>query len=205
MRHARVAARLQPRLLEVRIARAHDRLAALGVKKRDCLARLAASRRARYEGAAARLRPTPVLQRIARTRDTLEALEARSVRALANRMAQGRQRLEARSQMLSALSYQGVLARGFAIVRDGNGAMVRRAGDAHAGAALGIEFHDGDVRVQAIEDGRERPGTPPKASRAKVVAPPRDADQIMDKPPVASVRPSKPRGTAGGGGQGSLF
>ncbi len=189
LRQARVGARLQPRLLTDRLARLRDRLAALDARQRDGLARLAASRRSLFEGAAGRLRPTAILQRSARGADQLAALDARRIRSLATAIARGRQRLDARAQMLSALSYQGVLARGFAIVRDGNGAMVRRAQDVAAGAALGIEFHDGEVRVQAIEDGQD--------------------SRRVSKPPVAVVRPSKPRdrtpGGAAGGGQGTLF
>jgi len=96
--------------------------------------------------------------------------------------------------MLSALSYQGVLARGFAIIRDGTGAMVRRATSIKAGAALGIELSDGEVRVQAIEDGtsggRERMKSAGTTSAAASV----------QRGPVK-------RGTqgSGNGGQGSLF
>ena len=191
MRLTRVSARLQPRLVAAGIQRLRDRLASLESSKRDALARLAASRRARYAGAGARLRPAPVMQRIARGHDLLEALQARSLRAMSNRIAYGRQRLDARAQMLMALSYQGVLARGFAIVRDGNGVMVRSAQTVTAGAALGIEFHDGDVRVQAIESGR--PTNPAKGGPS-------------GNPPVNAVRTPKPRGPQGGsGGQGTLF
>jgi exodeoxyribonuclease VII large subunit len=153
MRHARVAARLQPRLMADRIARAQDRLAALAAQKRDALARVSAGRRARFEGSAARLRISTLDGKIVRLRERLEASDARAQRALGNRLAEQRQRLEARGAMLVALSYQSALARGFVIVRDGNGTMVRRTGDIAAGAALGLEFHDGDVRVQALEDG----------------------------------------------------
>ncbi|MFX8824874.1 exodeoxyribonuclease VII large subunit, partial [Acinetobacter baumannii] len=91
----------------------------------------------RFEGVAARLRPTPILHRVVRGREVLQALDRRAARALATAVARARQRLDARAQMLSALSYQGILARGFAIVRDGNGAMVRGAAAVSAGAALG--------------------------------------------------------------------
>ncbi len=197
LRHARIAARLQPRLVEARIARLHDRLATLDNRKRDCLVRLASTRRARFEGAAARLRPNAVLQRIERGHDILDALQARGQRAITNTITRRRQRLDGRAQMLSALSYQGVLARGFAIVRDGNGVMVRSALTVSAGAALGIEFHDGDLRVQAIERGR---ANQPDAARA--------ADtRVPEKPAGTATRTAKGRNTPrdGSGGQGTLF
>ena len=197
LRHARIAARLQPRLVEARIARLRDRLATLDNRKRDCLVRLASTRRARFEGAAARLRPNAVLQRIERGHDILDALQARGQRAITNTITRRRQRLDGRAQMLSALSYQGVLARGFAIVRDGNGVMVRSALTVSAGAALGIEFHDGDLRVQAIERGR---ANQPDAARA--------ADtRVPEKPAGTATRTAKGRNTPrdGSGGQGTLF
>lgn len=52
-------------------------------------------------------------------------------------------RLDALGQLLGALSHQGVLARGFALVRDANGRPVARAGDAVPGMAVEIEFQDG--------------------------------------------------------------
>ena len=189
LRHARVAARLQPRLLEQKLGQRAQRLEALDGKLRDGLARVAAQRRARFEGAAGRLRPAPIRQRIARAGEALEVLQARGLRALMHRLARHRQQLEGRVQMLSALSYHGVLARGFAIVRDGNGAMVRAAADVKAGAAMGIEFRDGEVRVQALADGA--------------------GGRAASSPAMAPVRPAKPRvpaeGSGGAGGQGTLF
>ncbi len=186
MRHTRLATRLHPRLLANRLERARERLASLGARQTDGLARVAATRRARFEGAAARLRPVAILNRTARAKDALAALGARNRRAIEARLGEVRQRLEARSSMLQALSYQGVLKRGFAIIRDGTGAMVRRAQSIKAGAALGIEFSDGEVRVQALEDGQ--PGDRPARTVAAA---------------AANVR-RRPTGS-GGEGQGSLF
>jgi exodeoxyribonuclease VII large subunit len=195
MRHARYAARLQPRIVEARIVRARDRLTSLEAQARDALARISAGRRARYEGAASRLRVSTITSKLTRLNERLMATDARAQRALSNRLTEQRQRLAARGQMLSALSYQSALARGFVIVRDGNGSMVRRATDIAAGAALGLEFHDGDVRVQALEDG--------KASHA---------GSSGSGKPTASVRPARPRAAptsaptkTNPGNQGSLF
>ncbi len=195
MRHARVASRLQPRLMIDRVARAQDRLAALAGKQRDALARVCAGRRARFEGSAARLRISTLDAKLMRLSERLGATDARAQRALGNRLAEQRQRLEARGQMLVALSYQSALARGFVIVRDGNGAMVRRAADIAAGAALGLEFHDGDVRVQALEDGTVK--APGGGGGGK---------------PTASTRAPRTRSSSGTtpiksnpGNQGSLF
>jgi exodeoxyribonuclease VII large subunit len=59
--------------------------------------------------------------------------------------------------MLSSLSYQGVLARGFALVRDERGALVPSAASARTCAALEIEFHDGRVATRRAGRPASRP------------------------------------------------
>ena len=54
-------------------------------------------------------------------------------------------------RILTALSYQGVLARGFALVRDAAGEPVRSAGAVTTNDPLEIEFADG--RVPAVATG----------------------------------------------------
>ena len=86
----------------------------------------------------------------------------------------------AAGQLLAAFSYHGVLARGFALVRDGEGHPLRSAAAVTGRMRLDIEFSDG--RVGATADGE---GAPPPAPKAKPAP--------------------KPRGGSGPGGQGSLF
>jgi exodeoxyribonuclease VII large subunit len=59
------------------------------------------------------------------------------------------ERLEGLGQLLDSLSYERVLARGFALVRDGAGLPVLAAASVRPGAALVIQFADGDVPVTA--------------------------------------------------------
>jgi exodeoxyribonuclease VII large subunit len=98
------------------------------------------------------------------------------VEALANRLDQKRRVLEGQSKLLTSYSYQGVLARGFAIVRDEKGTMVRRASGLSAGRSLEIEFSDGRtaVEVSAGTPGKATPasGTPAPPSRKKDGGPP---------------------------------
>ena len=76
------------------------------------------------------------------------------------------QRLEARvahsGQLLAALSYRGVLARGFALVRDQAGQPVHAAAAVGPNAHLSIEFADG--RVGATADADRPQATVPAAS-----------------------------------------
>src|SRR5262249_9552685 len=57
--------------------------------------------------------------------------------------------LERADRLLAAFSYQSVLARGFALVRDPAGPPLRSAGAIRPGQALDIEFADGRVAAAA--------------------------------------------------------
>ena len=100
-----------------------------------------------------------------------------------------------------------------AVVRDGNGAMVRNAQSVTAGAALGIGFGDGNVRVQAIEDGKPLPQASirPMRKRAQALDTTSGDGVIVVSKTANATRVSKPRippksGNGGGaGGQGTLF
>ena len=99
------------------------------------------------------------MARIARARDRVMALADRAERAewtlIDNRVA----RLDRAEQLLAALSYRGVLSRGFALVRDGAGQPLREAATVSPGMALDIEFSDGRVgaTAQGVSKRIERP------------------------------------------------
>jgi exodeoxyribonuclease VII large subunit len=66
---------------------------------------------------------------------------------------------------LKTLSYEAVLERGFALVRDENDQPVKRAGEVKKGAALTIEFA-GRERVGVIAtDGSAQPKPKPAATK----------------------------------------
>ncbi len=71
--------------------------------------------------AAARLTPRLLKLRLARSSEIVVALEQRGKRARENYLQRRWDRVRSAEQLLKAFSYQGVLARGFALVRDGEG------------------------------------------------------------------------------------
>ena len=75
-------------------------------------------------------------------------------------LARSRAKLDGQAKLLQTLGYHNVLARGFALVRAADGAMLRRAAEVKPGAALDIEFADGHIGAHA--DASERK-TEPKA------------------------------------------
>jgi len=127
--------------------------------------------------AASRLSPRLLVHRIDRCREQADAFGERARRAFAIARDRRVQRLRSAAQLLTAYSYRGVLARGFALVRDGEGHPLRTAGSVSGGMRVEIEFSDGRIGAVADDD--------PATSQA--------------------VKPrQRPRGS-GSGGQGSLF
>ena len=117
-------------------------------------------RRERYAGLALRLRAGVAANiqvhrtRIGREGERVTAFAERARRAVRHVIAVRQARAERGAQLLAAFSYRGVLARGFALVRDGAGLPLRTAAAVGAGMPIEIEFSDG--RVGARADGRRR-------------------------------------------------
>jgi exodeoxyribonuclease VII large subunit len=194
-RFAQISAGLTLRVLRGQVAQAGQRLTASGERMRLSARALLRNRRDRFAGLEVRLKASKLSNaqaqrtKIARERERTQRLAERARRALVTAM----QRLEARvahsGQLLSALSYRGVLARGFALVRDEQGHAVHAAATVGPNAHLSIEFADG--RVAATADANRPAATSAPASGPKVV--------VQESKTAAPKRVAKPVD------QGSLF
>jgi exodeoxyribonuclease VII large subunit len=147
-------------------------------------------RRERYRGMALRLRAGVAANvgahrtGLSRQRDRVTVFADRARRAIRQLISVRQARAERGAQLLAAFSYRGVLARGFALVRDGAGRPLRSAAVIGAGMPIEIEFSDG--RVGARAQGSLDSGAP-----------------SPDKPDGEPAKP-RPRGS-GRSGQGDLF
>jgi exodeoxyribonuclease VII large subunit len=190
-RFAGASARLTMRVLRGQLAQARHRLTVSGERIALSARSLVRTRRDRFAGLEIRLKASRLSnaqaqhQKIARERERTLRLAERARRALASTT----QRLQARvahsGQLLAALSYRGVLARGFALVRDEHGLAVHAAASVGPGARLDLEFSDGRVAATADADR-------PAAVRA--------AKPVASEPKVAT-----PKRVVKPAGQGSLF
>jgi len=197
-RYAATSARLTVRVLRGQVAQARQRLTASGERITHSTRSLLRNRRDRYSGLAIRLKASKLAnaqaqrQNIARHRERTVRLAERAQRGLATML----QRLEARvahsGQLLGALSYRGVLARGFALVRDQQGHAVHAAAAIGPAAHLTLEFTDGRIGATADTDrpAATRPAKP-------VASEPQKAREV--EKPAAPKRVAKPVD------QGSLF
>jgi exodeoxyribonuclease VII large subunit len=143
--------------------------------------------RARFAAAAgllaASLRHNAEAQRtrVARARERVEALMQRAGRAVIGSIDRRVDRVERAGQLLAALSYHGVLARGFALVRGSEGQPLRTAAAVASGMRLDIEFQDGHVGAVA------------------------STGATGQREPIAARQPRPRRRSASGEGQGTLF
>lgn len=128
----------------------------------------ARAHRSALERCASRLRPHLVARAAGGARERITSLDRSRRRALSAVLNLKQQRLDNQSKLLGSLGYQNVLARGFALVRDSQGRMLRRAGSVRPGAALDIEFGDGHVDAYA-EGGAREPKPKPQSRRNRVV------------------------------------
>jgi len=180
-RFARVAGRLGRQVLRGRVSRCAELVVALGErgKRAEAVARL--RRRERLANATARLvaglraNADAHRGRIGRQCERVASLCARARRALESSLTQRKASVESCGQLLNALSHRGVLARGFALVRDGAGKPLRQARAVSAGMQLDIEFSDGHVPALAQEPAAatEKPPSAPAAARSAPAAKPR--------------------------------
>jgi exodeoxyribonuclease VII large subunit len=105
---------------------------------------------------AARLRVDGIADRLPRHRSALGDLAARQERAIGRQLGDVGQRVRTLASLLEGLSYQGTLARGFALVRGERG-LVRSAAVARAEPVLELEFADGRMRALPEDPARRRP------------------------------------------------
>ena len=108
----------------------------------SALRQLVQARRDRLDGLGARLTLRPVSREITAQKDRLGALTRRLEAAQRLRADRQRQQLAAAGRQLEILSYRATLARGYAVVRDGDQLVTSKAAAAKA-KALEIEFADG--------------------------------------------------------------
>ena len=185
LRLTRVSARLRPSALADRLSRARERLAVVSTRSGRALLANTRAHGLRLTKVSTRLRPGPIAERIARGAERADGLAGRAARALANRLAAQRRRLDGQGMLLRSLGYHSVLARGFAIVRGADGAMLRTVQAIHPGDRLDLELRDGRLAAEAL--GRAEPGTPHSAGGS------------------TPTRSPRPPGKAKGPDQGSLF
>jgi exodeoxyribonuclease VII large subunit len=129
------------RLVEEAAQRLDDRTERL----RGAGVALIADARSRFAGAAAGLRPATLGMTVSAGDERLRALGARLGRETRQALTDSESTLGRLGGLLRSYSYENVLARGFAVVRDAAGAPVMAAAATEPGMAVKIGFADGEA------------------------------------------------------------
>jgi len=137
----------------------------------------AAEKRGRLMVLAAGLKPAALSRDLRQKRDLLAERAGRLAPA-ADRVRRDRKRdLDNWAARLEALSHQSVLKRGFVLVRDRAGKLVRSGANLMEGAGIDLVFADGErgARIEGDRKGPKRaPDTPTPAKKTKPKPKPRN-------------------------------
>lgn len=139
------------RLLQLRINRAQQRTDELDYSLRTRLARALSSRGERLRALDARLRERDLSVRLAKAGERWRAGSRALSEAIERRLGRAQRRLEPLAWRLQALSPLKVLERGYSIVQAEDGRIVKRAGDAPAGASIRVRLHEGRLAALVRE------------------------------------------------------
>jgi exodeoxyribonuclease VII large subunit len=170
--------------LRGQLAQAQHRLTVSGERITHSARTLLRNRRDRFAGLEIRLRASKLSnaqaqrQTLARDRERVLRLADRARRALASATQRLQARVEHSGQLLGALSYRSVLARGFALVRDEQGHALRSSSSVDPGARLDVEFADGRVAVTADTDASAVGRAKPASAESNAAAPRRRVKPI---------------------------
>ena len=147
--------------LRLHALRPQARLQLLRRRQEDGLRRLTAAwqqriaaDRARPRHADAVLRAAHPQRRLSRLRERLAAVASRPQAAIGRRLANDAMRLRGLARSLQAVSPLATVARGYAILQQPDGRVVRSVADAATGDVLDARLGDGSLRVR-VEPGRD--------------------------------------------------
>jgi len=120
--------------------------------------------------ASAGLRPASIEREISKARERLSERTGRASRAMGAQLERHATRLAALERLRQSLGYPATLARGYAVVRDPDGAVLTTAQAAAKAPALGIEFADGvlDAVPQKAEKAPKPKAAPPKPEQGSL-------------------------------------
>ncbi|NIJ41818.1 exodeoxyribonuclease VII large subunit [Parvibaculum indicum] len=159
-------ARGLPRLAEL-IALPRQRFDSAADRLARGLIRATEVKRAQLQRLEGRVSLRPIRQRIRDRRDRVTEVAARAERAERRHLADLARRLDASAKLLKSYSYEGVLERGFAVVLDENGKLVRGSEGRKPGEALNLEFAGKDRLGVVVADGGGTPRPKPHPSKSK--------------------------------------
>ena len=133
------------------IGRLQQRVDELEYRLRERTATIAAVRRKRLEESIARLRSLDLRLRVAAARRKLESADVAMAQQVRLRVARAQGRLEPMIAHLTQLSPLKILERGYALVTNEAGRIVKDPEDAPAGSEIGVRLAKGEIAARVIK------------------------------------------------------
>jgi exodeoxyribonuclease VII large subunit len=133
------------------IGRLQQRVDELEYRLRERTGAAAAARRQRLEQLIVRLRSLDLRLRIAAARRRLEAADAAVLQLVRMRLTRAHGRLDPLIAHLTQLSPLKILERGYALVTDASGRIVKEPTDAPVGSEIDVRLARGQIAVRVIE------------------------------------------------------
>jgi len=161
LKFSRSAPRLSPQMLTQRVERCRLTFAPVAANLVPAERRLLERKASQLRDAATGLSPSALRAELRHLQTRLAPLQTRLDPALARLLRERAQRLGALEKLLNSLSYRSVLARGYAVVKDSGGHLVRSHEGLTPGQALEVEFADGTIGVN-VSGAPARPHRRPK-------------------------------------------
>ncbi|WP_084418689.1 exodeoxyribonuclease VII large subunit [Henriciella litoralis] len=168
----RLRASRLPRL-ETLLTQKNQRIDHLDASLRSGLSGAIKSKQIIFARSAGRLRIEPLKLEARRARQALGEASSRATPALKRKIESHRTALASKANLLQALSYQATLDRGFAIVKDASGDVLRTSDGLAPGQALSVTLADGSFDAEVTSDSQKPKPTPKKPAPAKTPAPPK--------------------------------
>ena len=131
------------------LSRSRQRLDLVTQRFGGSLSRMLARKRGRFDQVGGGLRPAALRREIAGRQTELQRLSARLQPAIIRRLTRATDALRQQSRVLDSVSYERVLARGFALVTGPDGLLLRSASAITEGDGLKLRFNDGEVAATA--------------------------------------------------------
>jgi exodeoxyribonuclease VII large subunit len=143
------AVRLTPATLSRRIGEARKTATRDLQRAQTALRALVRERRGKFDRTKQRLSAEPLARRHAMARDRLVEFARRTDQAVSLLLERNRTRFDHSERLLATLqlSDQSILDRGYALVIDANGKLVKRAAEVSQGAELTLKFADGTAQA----------------------------------------------------------
>ena len=146
-----VGNRLSPRALTRMIGLGRERFLRTEAQHVRSLQVMLSGRREKFAALARQVRSTPIDHRLTASNQALQRIAPQLQNRISANLALAGQAVDRNARLLHTLSYQGVLQRGFAVIRDSHNKPITAIATTKPGAQIDIEMRDGHIQAIAAD------------------------------------------------------